>query len=77
VIHPLTMLGWLGSGGALEKYLKRPICFVLTFDLAHLSTFRYKRRWIALDKRLSCGAHAPRIAEAPAELGERSGMAER
>jgi peptidoglycan/LPS O-acetylase OafA/YrhL len=51
VIHPLTMYGWLGSGNTVVRYLKRPICFLLTFALAHLSTFSYERRWIALGKR--------------------------
>ena len=53
VIHPLTMAGWLGSGDTLEKYLKRPICFALTFGLSHLSTFRMERLFIAWGKHLS------------------------
>ncbi len=53
VIHPLTMYGWLGSGGTLVKYAKRPLCLALTFGLAHLSTFAYERRWMAFGKQLS------------------------
>lgn len=53
IVHQFTMYGWLGSGETAERYLKRPLCFALTFGLAHLSTFAYERRWIALGKRLS------------------------
>lgn len=28
VIHPASMMGWLGSGDTLERYLKRPLCFL-------------------------------------------------
>lgn len=45
VIHPLTYYGWLGSGGDIVKYAKRPIAFFLTFVLAHLSTFHYEKYW--------------------------------
>jgi peptidoglycan/LPS O-acetylase OafA/YrhL len=52
VIHPLTMHGWLGTGGAAGKYLlKRPISFLATFALSHLSTFYYERRFIDWAKR--------------------------
>jgi len=53
IIHVGTMSGWLGSGGTLVKYSKRPLCFALTFGLAHLSTFYFERPCIALGKRLS------------------------
>ena len=48
IFHPYSMEGWLGSGGTLEKYAKRPICIALTFIAAHLSTFKYEEpinRW--------------------------------
>jgi len=51
VIHPLTCYGWLESGSKLVKYSKRPISFVLSFGLAHLSTRYYESRWIAWGKR--------------------------
>jgi peptidoglycan/LPS O-acetylase OafA/YrhL len=52
VIHKLTMWGWLGEGSGLEKYLlKRPISFVLTFALAHLSTFYFEAWWIRRGKQ--------------------------
>lgn len=53
VIHPVTMHGWLGTGGGLYRYLvKRPLSFALLFALAHLSTFHYERHFIALGKQL-------------------------
>jgi peptidoglycan/LPS O-acetylase OafA/YrhL len=46
VIHPLTAYGWMNEGSVLIKYLlKRPISLVLTFTLAHLSTFYWERPW--------------------------------
>jgi peptidoglycan/LPS O-acetylase OafA/YrhL len=53
VIHPLTMYGWLGSGGRLVKYTKRILSFGLTFGLAHLSTFHMERHVIAFGKWLT------------------------
>lgn len=38
VIHGMLSHTWLGSGERLEKYLKRPLLFGLTFALAHVST---------------------------------------
>lgn len=38
VVHGVLSATWLGSGDRLEKYLKRPLLFALTFGLAHLST---------------------------------------
>ena len=53
VIHGILMETWLGEGDLLVKYAKRPLLFALTFALAHLSTFHYEARWIALGKRLT------------------------
>ncbi|WP_289281980.1 MULTISPECIES: acyltransferase family protein [unclassified Methylophaga] len=53
VIHPLLVNTWFGSGDTLEKYLKRPILFVVLFVLAHLSTFYYEKYWINLAKRMT------------------------
>lgn len=53
VIHPVTMAGWLGTGGKVERYLlKRPISFALTFGLAHLSTRHYEMHFIDVGKRI-------------------------
>jgi len=60
VIHPLTMTGWLGSGGTVERYLKRPVCFAITFALAHASTFWFERWFQDVGKRLS-SKPAPRL----------------
>lgn len=38
VIHGVLSATWLGTGDRLEKYLKRPLLFGLTFALAHVST---------------------------------------
>lgn len=53
VIHPLSMYGWLGSGDKIVIYAKRPLAFLITFALSHLSTFYYEKRWIALAKSLT------------------------
>jgi peptidoglycan/LPS O-acetylase OafA/YrhL len=48
LFHPYSTHGWLGSGIGIEKYLKRPISFALTFALAHASTFYFEgpiNRW--------------------------------
>jgi peptidoglycan/LPS O-acetylase OafA/YrhL len=53
VVHPLLGATWLGSGSTVLKYAKRPLLIMATFGVAHLSTFYYESRWIALGKRLS------------------------
>jgi peptidoglycan/LPS O-acetylase OafA/YrhL len=53
VIHPLTLTGWLGSGGTVERYMKRPVCFVLSFAFAHVSTFWFERWFQDLGRRLT------------------------
>jgi peptidoglycan/LPS O-acetylase OafA/YrhL len=46
VIHPLTLQGWMNTGGSLERYLlKRPLSFIATFAAAHVSTFYWERLW--------------------------------
>lgn len=46
VIHPFLVHTWLGEGDTIEKYLKRPLLFVVLFILAHLSTFYYEKFFI-------------------------------
>lgn len=53
VIHGMLGDTWLGSGGTLEKYAKRPVLIALTWLLAHHSTFRFENPMIRLGKRLS------------------------
>lgn len=54
VIHGPLRTGWFAGEGLVDRYLlKRPMTFVLTFALAHLSTFHWEARWIALGRRLT------------------------
>jgi len=65
VIHPATMIGWLGEGATpIIKYAKRPICFALSWGLSHLSTFHYEKHFIALGKRLAKQAEQRDLARA-------------
>ena len=65
IVHPLTTHGWLGSGSTFVKYAKRPICFALTFALAHLSTNYYEAWWIDFGKRMA-GRFSPKSKAATA-----------
>lgn len=51
VIHGLLTATWLNKGDTLIKYAKRPLLFIITFGIAHLSTYRFENRFIALAKR--------------------------
>jgi peptidoglycan/LPS O-acetylase OafA/YrhL len=53
VIHPLLIHTWLGEGDTIEKYVKRPLFFVILFLLAHISTFYYEKHWISFAKKLT------------------------
>ncbi|MFC3594285.1 acyltransferase family protein [Novosphingobium piscinae] len=55
VIHGVLGVTWLGGEevGKVERYLRRPLLIGATFALAHVSTFQYESRWIALGKRLA------------------------
>jgi peptidoglycan/LPS O-acetylase OafA/YrhL len=53
VIHGILSASWLGSGERSVKYLKRPLLLATTFALAHLSTYRFESRFIAIGKRLT------------------------
>lgn len=63
IVHPLLAHTWLGSGGKLVRYAKRPLLFAACFAVAHASTFWYEKRWIAWGRRLS-GREAARVAAA-------------
>lgn len=65
IIHPASMIGWLGSGEGWVKYAKRPLSFALTFALAHLSTFQYERRFQDLARRLNQRRRTARQDHAP------------
>jgi peptidoglycan/LPS O-acetylase OafA/YrhL len=58
VIHGMLVVTWLGTGGTLEKYLKRPLLFAATFALAHLSTRYLERPFSRLARR---GGASPRV----------------
>lgn len=52
IIHPLTTYGWFNEGNVLQRYFfKRPISFLLTFGLAHISTFYWERPWTAAGRK--------------------------
>jgi len=54
VLHGPLRTGWFSTGSTLERYLlKRPITLMLTFGLAHLSTFYFENRFIALGRKLT------------------------
>ncbi len=53
VFHGMLSATWLGSGETLVKYAKRPVLIAVTFALAHLSTFYFEARMIALGKKLA------------------------
>ena len=51
VIHGMLSVTWLGSGDTFVKYAKRPLLFILTFALAHVSTFIFEAKMITIGKR--------------------------
>ena len=53
VIHGALDSTWLGSGNTLEKYAKRPILFVLSLILAHISSKYFESYWINFGKRVT------------------------
>lgn len=53
VFHAMFEHSWLGSGDSLEKYAKRPLLAALTWAAAHVSTYYYEARFIALARTLT------------------------
>ncbi len=53
VIHPILLYTWLGEGDFIVKALKRFPLLLILFALAHISTFYYEHKWIALGKKMS------------------------
>ena len=54
VIHPLLAHAtWLGDGESVEKYLKRPLLFLVLFLCAHVPTFYYEQKWTRLARNLT------------------------
>ena len=58
VFHGGLRHTWLGEGDTIEKYLKRPLLFAVTFFLAHISTFYYEKNFTdwgrIFAKKLNC-----------------------
>jgi peptidoglycan/LPS O-acetylase OafA/YrhL len=52
VIHMFLMTTWLCSCTGWDKYSKRPLLFLVLFVAAHLSTFYFEKRWIALGRKI-------------------------
>jgi len=55
VVHPMLAASWLGGGDIFEKYAKRPLLFAVLFAIAHLSTYHFEHKCIALGRRLASG----------------------
>lgn len=53
VIHGMLGETWLGTGDTVKKYAKRPVLIVVTWLLAHVSTFRFENPMIRFGKRIS------------------------
>jgi peptidoglycan/LPS O-acetylase OafA/YrhL len=64
VIHPLLTHGWFEGQSMLEKYaIKRPLSLLLTFILAHVSTFYWERPFIRLAKRMTQAPISPPVVK--------------
>jgi peptidoglycan/LPS O-acetylase OafA/YrhL len=65
VVHGMLTVTWLGGEGAskIARYTRRPLLIAASFALAHLSTFHYESRWIALGKKIA--ARVPKRAPLP------------
>lgn len=65
VVHGILSITWLGGEDAtkVERYVRRPLLVLATWAVAHVSTFYYERRFIALGKKLtSRPAAKPEVA---------------
>ncbi len=61
IIHGCLASSWLGTGSTpLVKYAKRPLLFLVTFVLAHVSTKYYESYFIGLGKRWTAGERSDR-----------------
>ena len=71
VIHGMLTVTWLGGQDApkLVQYALRLPLTIVTFGLAHLSTFHYERYWMTMGRNLSGRLKGRR---GPPPLGERT-----
>jgi peptidoglycan/LPS O-acetylase OafA/YrhL len=53
VVHVITYSGWMGQGDVAVRYGKRIASFLITFALAHFSTFYFERFWNSVGHRLA------------------------
>jgi peptidoglycan/LPS O-acetylase OafA/YrhL len=55
VVHGILSITWLGAedGTKVERYVRRPLLVLATWAVAHVSTFYYEQRFIALGKKLT------------------------
>lgn len=53
IFHGVLRHTWLGEGDTVVKYAKRPLLFLVTFLLAHLSTNYYEKYWVELGHRIA------------------------
>ncbi len=74
VIHGILMSSWLGTGDKLTKYAKRPLLIGATFMLAHLSTFHFENRFIALGHRLAASKWRSSRISSSTTSGSRTGV---
>lgn len=65
VIHPLTYAGWLGEGDVVVRYTKRIFSVLLTFCLAHVSSFHFEKFWNDLAHRITGVVEKRAIAQSP------------
>ncbi len=60
VVHGMLMATSLYTGDTVVKYLKRPVLIAIAFALAHLSTFAFEARMIAVGRRWADWTRRPR-----------------
>lgn len=53
IIHGILSHTWLGQGTKIEIYTKRPLLFLATLILSHISTKYYESYWIDLGKKMT------------------------
>lgn len=59
VVHIFSMYGWLGSGDTkIIIYMKRPLCFLLSWGVAHLSSFTFEARMMAIGRTIIAARRA-------------------
>jgi peptidoglycan/LPS O-acetylase OafA/YrhL len=77
VIHPITAHGWWSAGTLMEKYLfKRPMGILITFALAHLSTFYWEHFWTRAARRWLKPAQGPAVPATQPKVAATTRMAQ-